>query len=198
MAGKLAALLGTFVIVTVFLLPGTLARQEQDESVKKRAVEQIREIANSIKQCPEQGNNFEDDCQIHYFYVGPPTNLEWDVLPSKTVRSPFQGVIEFTLPTRSKDIDKTNLPKKQQQKCAAMAAANASIQADVLANLMKQGPQPQGHYRYEFDVGSNAPELVKILWVVKDKDGKETTSAVTYDPQLCWMAKAKSVGSTPR
>jgi hypothetical protein len=58
----------------------------------------MREIANAIKQCPVHESSFEGDCHTHYSYLGPPTNVDWEVLPSKTVRSPFQGVIEFTLP----------------------------------------------------------------------------------------------------
>ena len=29
-----------------------------------------------------------------------------------------------------------------------------------------------GHYRFEFDVGPSKPELVKILWVARDRNDK--------------------------
>jgi len=157
----------------------------------------MREIVNAIKQCPEQeSSSFEDQCKTYYSYLGPPTNVDWDVLPSKTVRSPFQGVIEFALPTRSKNVEKQNLSKKQHQACADRAAVEGSIQLQVAAEVEKLGQKwHDGHYRYEFDLGSGPPELVKMLWVVKDANDTTRTSPVAANSNTCWITKAKSAGS---
>jgi hypothetical protein len=78
-------------------------------------------------------------------------------------------VIEFTLLNRSRKVEKQNLSKKQQQYCAQMAALEGSMQPEVAAKVERlEQKWHDGHYRYEFDLGSDAPELVKMLWVVKD------------------------------
>jgi hypothetical protein len=172
--------------------------------VKARAVEQMREIADAIKSCPERENVFEGDCETSHYYSGPPTNLEWDVLPSKTVRSPFQGVIEFTFPARHADIKKTNLPKKQLETCMSREQSRERMRVllqpstDVaIAKLERSHPKTHdGHYRLEFDLGSGAPELVKMLWVAKDENDKTITSPVTggFNPDECWLKTVKSIG----
>ncbi len=42
----------------------------------------MRQVANAIKQCPEQ---MKYQIKRDKLYAGPPTNVEWDVIPSKTV-----------------------------------------------------------------------------------------------------------------
>jgi hypothetical protein len=132
-------------------------------------------------------------------YAGPPTNLEWDVLPSKTVRSPFQGIVEFTLPTRSENIDPPNQSSKDHQKCIDRDAQldAMGIQAEIADEVAKKGPEwREGHYRYEFDVGSDTPELVKTVWVVKDRSNNVLTSPINKSGLGCWLTAAKSIGPT--
>jgi hypothetical protein len=169
--------------VLVLLLSGGVATA-QDEAVKQKAIEQMRKIATAIKQCPPHKTSSQDECKIHVYYLGPPTNVEWDVVQSKTVRSPFQGTLEFTLPSGSNDINQANLSKKDQQKCADRDAFVAQIEVPA-------SKWHDGHYRYEFDLGSGSPELIKMLWVVKDKDDKTLTSAVTDNLDACWVTAAK-------
>jgi hypothetical protein len=164
----------------------------QDDPAKQKAIEQMRQVSNAIKQCPEEKVTHEDECQVYRYFLGPPTNVEWDVLPSKTVRSPFQGIIEFSLPSRSEFIDKANLPKKIHQKCLNRQALTASATAETMKELPKW---KEGHYRYEFDLGSGVPELIKMLWTVKDKDNNTTTSAASSDPHACWVTAAKANNS---
>jgi hypothetical protein len=164
----------------------------QDDPAKQKAIEQMRQISDAIKQCPEKKVSHEDECQVYHYFLGPPTNVEWNVLPSKTVRSPFQGVIEFSLPSRGEFLDKTDLPKKIRQKCINRQALTASATAEAI----KDGPKwNEGHYRYEFDLGSGIPELIKMLWIVKDKDNNTITSAATSDPHACWVTAAKANNS---
>jgi len=177
------------------LLLGSLATA-QDNAVKQKAIEQMRQIAAAVKQCPAHKSSSQVDCKVHIYYLGPPTNVEWDVVPSKTVRSPFQGILEFTLPSGSTDINHANLSKKDQQKCANKDAFEAQIAAPALDAAMKAEPKGhEGHYRYEFDLGSGTPELIKMLWVVKDKDNNTITSAMTDNLDACWVKAAKAGGS---
>jgi len=110
------------IVVTLFLLGGLAAGQ--DEPAKQKAIEQMRQIANIIKQCPVQKRrlNQNDPCQVSTYFIGPPANVDWDVLPSKTVRSPFQGILEFTLPSYTTYVDRTDISAKEHQKCVDRAS----------------------------------------------------------------------------
>lgn len=190
------ARLGRHQVATALFLLGALAAA-QDDHAKQKAIDQTRRVAKAIKECAEQlTGNWQDECKVHKLYSGPPTNVEWDVLPSKTVRSPFQGIIEFTLPTRFQDSDLSGQSKKSHQECAEKEARMEAMGAPALAQLEKEGPKwREGHYRYEFDVGADAPELVKVLWVVKDKEDKTVTEAANSTGRECWVMAAKSIGS---
>jgi hypothetical protein len=186
--GKLTA------AMCLFLLGGGLSVGQED-SAKQKAIEQMRRIANAMKQCPAEKSSFQDECQVYTSHLGPPTNVEWDVVPSKSVRAPYLGIIEFTVPNRRERTDVANLPKKLQRKCADRKDAMASQELQIDAQAMREGPMwKDGHYRFEFDVGLSKPELVKMLWVVKDRNDKVITSP-SKDSDACWIAKAKS-GST--
>jgi len=167
--------LGRRVTVALIFLLGSLVGG-QDDHAKEKAVSQMRQIAKAIKQCPEE---IEHRGECDTFYHGPPTNVEWDVLPSKTVRSPFQGVIEFTLPHRRQGVDPATQSKQVHRMCMA-------LEADAARNRPKV---QRGHYRYEFDLGSDTPELVKMLWVVDET--KEVVAASTSGNQ-CWVKVARS------
>jgi hypothetical protein len=174
----------------------------QEAGAKQKAIDQMRQVARAMKQCSELVTSSEDKCKIHKTYQGPPTNLEWDVMPSKTVRSPFQGIIEFSLPFRYEDIDLPNLSKKAHQQCLdeeahsfAASPLGASTRAEIEDEIAKKGPEwREGHYRYEFDVGSNDPELVKMLWIAKDRKDNLVTSEAKASERECWVAAAKSIG----
>jgi hypothetical protein len=156
---------------------------------KDKAVADMRRIANAMKECPEE-LQYQNECAVHY--IGPPSNVEWDVVPSKTVRSPFQGVLEFTLPMRSQDVDSAKQSKRVHQKCLDMASAAAS----ALTEEMREGPKwREGHYRYEFDLGADGPELVKMLWIAKDRNGNIVTSAAN-DEHYCWIKAIQSATKT--
>ncbi len=193
----------TLTVVLCLLTPFVLG---QEDPAKQKAIDQMRQIATAMKQCPEQQTHtFEDQCHIrHSTYAGPPTNLEWDVVPSKTVRSPFQGIVEFTLPSRGEWIDPPNQSKKAIQDC--WAATNYQGDTAVLLEkdkeLAEKGPEwREGHYRYEFDVGADAPELVKMLWVAKDRKNNVAELPATggypvpwpTDENECWVRAARSI-----
>jgi len=181
MSAKLHLIFGVFSGLSVFYFSGP-AGWGQDDRVKQEAINQMRQVAKAMKQCSEQQIGIvKGECHIVRMYAGPPTNLDWDVLPSKTVRSPFQGIIEFTLPTRSEATDPPNQSTKAHQKCAdseaELDAAGASTRAEMADEIAKKGPEwREGHYRYEFDVGSDAPELVKTIWVANDRNNNIVTS----------------------
>ena len=70
--------------------------------------------------------------------------------------------------------------------------------------LAEKGPEwRNGHYRYEFDVGSDAPELVKMLWVATDRKNNVVTSPANdcmgctdpaqNDERECWVKAARAI-----
>src|SRR5690242_7778631 len=168
MRGNSLAVFGKRSMVAALFLLGGLAAG-QDEPAKQKAIEQMRQIANAVKQCPAQKTHLgqNDSCQVATYFIGPPANVEWDVLPSKTVRSPFQGILEFTLPSYATYVDRTDLSGKDHQKCVDKASRMARL---GLQSLPEKTATHEGHRRYEFDLGSGAPELVKMLEISKDKD----------------------------
>jgi hypothetical protein len=106
--------------------------------------------------------------------------------------------VEFTLPSRTQESDPPNQSKKVHDNCAQteaeMAAFETSTLADMAAETAKEGPEwREGHYRYEFDLGTDAPELVKMSWVVKDRRNNWVTSATTGSEHECWVKAAQSV-----
>lgn len=127
-------------------------------TARDTAVAQMRRVAAAIKACPE-----ETASQTEYaiFHVGPPTNLEWDVQESKTVRAPFQGIVKFSLPERIEESDKATHSKKLHDQY---------MEATMLPLAY---PKRIVYYEYEFDLGNTDIELVKMLLVdAKTKDSK--------------------------
>ena len=165
----------------------TTEPERSQVATKQKAIEQMRRVANAIKQCPEQ-KAYQSERGVSKSYAGPPTNVEWDVIPSKTVRSPFQGVIEFTLPSRWAPPLWCSTPSNPLEEQACQ---------DAIAEQAKEGPEwREEHYRYEFDVGSDAPELVKMLWVAKDRKNNTVTQEATPTAiDECWVAAAKSLNA---
>ena len=62
----------------------------------------LRALAQTIKECPRALLREEKwdkgPAEIERWYVGPPQNVVWDVSPRSSVRSPYVGYIEFSLP----------------------------------------------------------------------------------------------------
>jgi hypothetical protein len=163
----------------------------QEDDKKKKAIDQMRQVANAMKQCPEQKTTYRDVCSIRYSYQGPPTNLEWDVVPSKTVRSPFQGIVEFTLSSRSEEGPQPNQSTDVRERCISSTPVNPQALLQEQKDILEKGPKWRaGHYRYEFDLGSDTAELVKMLWVVTDRNNNVVTFPVTD----CWRAECPGHG----
>ncbi|MGA7794080.1 MAG: hypothetical protein WCA19_13660 [Candidatus Acidiferrales bacterium] len=179
-----------------FLLLFLIAGCGQADRAKREAIVQMRDVANAIKQCPEQQvNSIQTVCHVYNSYTGPPTNLEWDVLPSKTVRSTFQGTLEFTLPHRLETLDPPNQSIKDHDNCVLGSAMNALKNGDE--SHEPEGPKwREVRFRYEFDLG-DAPELVKSVFIAKDRSNNAVTSPTEDSGRECWVIAARSIGSAP-
>jgi hypothetical protein len=136
------------------------------------AVAQMRHVAAAMKACPEETRS---QTEYAIFHVGPPTNLEWNVEESKTVRSPFQGIVKFALPERVEESERAKHSKKLHDQYMDATIAQQAYRKDV-------------YYQYEFDLGNGNAELVKML--VLDSRTKES-KAVTSD-HSCWQEAART------
>jgi len=65
-----------------------------------------------------------------------------------------------------------------------------------LQPLPEKTATQEGHRRYEFDLGSSAPELVKMLEIYKDKDNNPIMAAALDDANACWVTTGKAGGAT--
>jgi hypothetical protein len=193
MLRKLFTRFGKRSVALSFCLVSGLAAG-QDKPAKQKAIQEMRQIANAVKQCPVRKTaTATGGCQVASSYIGPPTDVEWDVLPSKTARSPFQGVLEFSLPSYRTYLDRDDLSAKEHQKCVDDKQRLAKIHVYPFSG---KSAISEVSRRYEFDLGPGAPELVKILQVSKDNNNNDVTSAVTdgMDADACWITTAKAGG----
>jgi len=140
-------------------------------TARDTAVEQMRQVAAAVKACPE-----ETTSQTEYaiFHIGPPTNLEWDVQESKTVRAPFQGIVTFSLPERIEESGKAKHSKKLHDQY-------------MDATMIRLAYPKSMYYQYEFDLGNNNVELVKMI--VIDTKTKESKPAIRDGH--CWQKAAR-------
>src|SRR5271157_5365020 len=138
---------------------------EIDEQTKTR-VKQLRAISNAIKACPREES--PDTGNGKHIY-GPPSNVTWDVKPNPSIRAPYLGYIEFSVPRNF---------SASKKYCAQ--------HAEACALLLFQSSVP---LRFEFDLGPDGLELMKILAKNKDEDKEwsdiNPNAAVLVD--TCWL-----------
>lgn len=170
--------LSLFIFATAIPLAARQSLQtaeRQKDDIREKAVSQMRRIAGAMKSCPEEIKSTTD---IATYYVGPPTNLEWNVSPSKTVRAPFQGDVTFTLPERAEESQKAKHSRKLHKKY-------------MDAEIAKAAYAREGYYRYEFDLGNSQPELVKVSFI-DERTGKPQLVPSGGEGTSCWERAASS------
>lgn len=158
--------------------------QVQIDPKSQPAVDQLAAVAHAIKECPREATRERQwgkkPTEILRWYAGPPQNVVWDVVPGKSVRSPYLGFIEFVLrpdywvPNEVKD--------KFEQSQESSSAELSKIQADL--DPMK--------YRYEFDLGPSGLELTKML------RGRKPSNWLDESPDdTCWQKAARDLQGVP-
>jgi hypothetical protein len=139
----------------------------------------MQHIAATMKAC---GEEVQSQSEIATYYVGPPTNVEWDVKKSTTVRSPYEGIVTFTLPERSEETEKTKHSKSLHQRYTD-------------AQIMQTAYGRQGHYQYEFDLGNGSPDLVTVRFFNDKTKQSELVPSGGRGP-TCWEKAARSAGKS--
>jgi hypothetical protein len=139
----------------------------------------MRRIVEAIRQCPEVTGS-DGVYNVAIIHQHPPSILEWDVLASSSLRAPFQGYVLFDLPKDAQETEEAKRSKELHLKFQSLMP--------VFSKFMK--------YRYEFDLGPDAPELRKALLRF------DAPNFSPYDPSpnsegyiSCWDKIARSPGS---
>ena len=82
---------------------------DQDNSPnagERRAIEQLRAIADAIKSCPPEVYKISPDVQAIMWEStiesGPPANVAWDVVSNTSIRARFLGSVEYLFPSATR------------------------------------------------------------------------------------------------
>lgn len=167
---------------TVLLLPLlicslTIPAAGQVGPSQDRAVSQMREIVEAIRRCPETSGSLAEEGAITR--TEPPLILEWDVVPSDSLRAPFQGFVQFKVVTQLGETEEAKRSKELDHEYQFFAGLTRG------RNFVE--------YRYEFAVGSEPPELRRALLFSAGLD----TDFRAYEPSSdgsCWDKIARSPG----
>jgi len=190
--------------ILLCMFVGSAYGQDDHAKEKTRATEQTRQVAKSVKQCPPAGNRASppnSQCFSAEANVGSAVNVIWDVMEGTTARAPYQGVVEFDL-AGAWSLDQLQPTDKKVAKACDRNIRTESELATIWAKAMLRAvlglpddvevPRSKiWHYRFEFDVGSDDPEVTKMLWT--DETGRAQPVTFGYS---CWVKAAQSVGSS--
>ncbi len=168
------------ILLGIILWVGRIQSQQNnpgmDERTKAR-VKQLRAISDAIKACPSKEETL--DTGNAKFIYGPPSNVTWDVKANPSIRAPYLGYIEFSV---SRDFSAS------KKYCAQ--------HSELCARMLLQSSVP---LRFEFDLGPDGLELMKILAKNKDKDEDKDWNDIKPNAAVlsdtCWL-KAAHAGET--
>jgi hypothetical protein len=134
----------------------------------KPEVDQIRAMVQAIKQCPSKVSA----SAASTISDGPPYNVTWDVSPSQSIRAPYAGYIELTVPSSV---------QCSQQRRASSPQGCAIVER----------PQFPLVLRYEYDLSPDGVRLSKIL---VRRDNETQWSNRPNVSNYCWERAAQPTG----
>ena len=145
------------------------------------AVDAMREIARTIRECPEaidiENRWGKGPLEIDRWYMGPPKNVVWDVVPNNTVRSPYMGYIEFSI---------SHHLWVPPETVAKYDRTYPGLRTEAMVRFK------DWKLRYEFDIGPAGVELTRAL--SRQADAKDWSDSSKRD--MCWDNVARK-GWTP-
>lgn len=164
------------ILLGIILWVGRIQSQqnnsEMDERTKPR-VKQLRAISDAIKACPSKEATLDTGTKFIY---GPPSNVTWDVKANPSIRAPYLGYIEFSVP---REFSASKKYCAQHSELCAQMLGLSSVQI-----------------RFEFDVGPDGLELMKLLSKRnEDKDWSDIKPNAAVLSDTCWL-KAAHAGET--
>lgn len=165
----------TICALSATMLWATCAQSQQNNSEmdeqSRTQVKELRSISQAIKACPRKES---PDTGNGKFIYGPPSNVIWDVKPNPSVRAPYLGYIEFSLP------QEFSASKKYCDKNPVVCLQMLGLGSVKL--------------RFEFDLGPGGLELMKLLFKKKEDDKEwsdmRPDAAELFD--TCWLKAARN------
>ena len=107
-------------------------------------------------------------------YQEPPDNPMWDVITSNSVRAPYLGYVEFTV------TESYWVPDSAKYRFFNWPGAAPTLKLVV-------GPW---HYRYEYDLGPNGLQLIRVL-LRSRTTGQWAEPTKSSLAKYCWDAAAR-------
>src|SRR6185437_2770571 len=137
---------------------------------EQHATEQLRAIAEGIKSCNYDVPGLVDPLATLGFksVFGPPINVVWDVESQLSIRAPYKGFIEYSVPAyeRLPPTDKyCNDAKVKKAECKRMWIIGTQI-------YEKQVNHPE-QFRYEFDISDHGLEFLRAFKKTQQTDDEQ-------------------------
>jgi hypothetical protein len=160
---------------------------------ERAALDQLRAIVEAIKSCKPFNVPLDAQMESEGFaaVLEPPINVVWNVELHPSVRSQYEGSIEFSEPSYFKlpiDTSYCNKPKIDKNACRRMWTLGMQI-------YRRQVDHPL-QFKYEFDVTDHGAELLSAFKKTKQVDDEPWVS-VDVNSDGCASKAIKSVLSNP-
>lgn len=135
----------------------------------KGETDQIRAMVQAIKLCPANVSTNASSTIAD----GPPYNVTWDVSASQSIRTPYAGYIELTVPT-------------------VVNCSPARRQSSPMGCAIVERPEFPLVLRYEYDLSPDGLSLSKIL---VRRDNETEWSNRPNVSNYCWERAAQPTGT---
>ncbi len=132
---------------------------------KEAEINQIRSMVQAIKRCPANISTSASSTIAD----GPAYNVTWDVSASQSVRAPYDGYVEFTVPTVTH--------------CSPARRQSSPMGCDIV-----ERPEFPLVLRYEYDLSPDGLSLSKIL---VRRDNETEWSSRPNVSNYCWERAAQ-------
>jgi len=141
---------------------------------EQHAVEQLRAIAEGIRTCNYDVPGLVDPLAKFGFrsVLGLPINVVWDVVSQPSIRAPYKGFVEYSVPAYEQlpPTDRCcNDPKVKKAECKRMWVIGTQI-------YQKQADHPQ-QFRYEFDISDRGLEFLRAFKKTQQTDDEQWTAS---------------------
>lgn len=163
-------------------------------SGEQHSIDQLRSVVEGIKTCQPLNMPLSDDMEAEGFSAvqEPPVNVVWNVELHPSVRSQYEGSIEFSEPSYFKvpsDTSYCNKPRIDKNACKRMW----SIGMDI---YKRQIDHPQ-QFKYEFDVTDHGLEFTEAFTKTKQMDGEPWVAGGMDSNACAYLAIKKAMTSLP-
>ena len=171
-------------------------RADSRNTGEQHAIEQLRAIAQGIKACNYQTPDIPGlpDRMVREGFkdvFGPPTSVIWDIESKQSIRSPYIGYVEYSVPAYMKlppTDDYCNAKDIKKSECKRMWVIGTQA-------YEKQVNHPQ-QFRYEFDVSDHGVEFLRAFKKTQQRDDEQWIAG-GMDTEGCAFRSIRSTLNPP-